>query len=176
MEAHVMVEPHVLGGDERVRHEARQRRERHRRRDAPVDAVERPDALRRAARTGQKNGRRAPGVAHQLARETPFEDEKIDRRGDRCDPDQRRDRDHPSRQTKEGGYKKPPAKKPAYKKPAYKKPPAKKAKSVISRAVETIRDTASSIGSSVTSYLPSGGGSTSGEGGPDVATTGGKSQ
>ena len=97
IDADVMVEPHVLGGDERVRHEARQRRERHRRGDAPVDAVERPDAPRRAAPAGQKDGRRAPGVAHQLARETPIEDEKIDRRRDQRDPDQRRDRDHPSR-------------------------------------------------------------------------------
>ena len=54
-------------------------------------------------------------------------------------------------------------------------------KSVISRAVETIRGTASSIGSSVSSYLPtggssSGGGTSSGGGSPDVATTGGKNQ
>ena len=100
VDADVVAEAHVLRGDERVRHEARQRRERHRRRDAPVDAVERPDALRRAARTGQKNGRRAPGVAHQLARETPIEDEKIDGRSEQRDPDQRRARDHPSRQAK----------------------------------------------------------------------------
>ena len=55
-------------------------------------------------------------------------------------------------------------------------------KSVISRAVETIRGTASSIGSSVSSYLPTGGGGTSGGGtssgggNPDVATNGGKNQ
>src|SRR6266498_3869735 len=83
--------------------------------------------------------------------------------------------------SKKGGTKKAPAKKASYRKPAppkkkpappkkkpappkkkvaYKKPPSKKGgskkggKSVISRAVETIRGTASSIGSSVSSYLP----------------------
>jgi hypothetical protein len=46
--------------------------------------------------------------------------------------------------------------------------------------VETIRETASTIGSSVSGYLPTGGGSSSGGtssgGGTDVDTSGGKNE
>src|ERR1051326_9552074 len=60
--------------------------------------------------------------------------------------------------SKKGGSKKAtPSKKGGAKKAPSKKGGSKKSKSVISKAVQTIRETASSIGGAVTSYLPGGG-------------------
>ena len=68
----------VLSGQEGVRDVRGNRLQRDRRGNAPVDAVERGHAHRRAACGGNDERRRAPGMVYELARETAIEDEEID--------------------------------------------------------------------------------------------------
>ena len=78
IDADVMMKADVLGGEKRVRDVRGNRLQRDRRRDAPVDAVERGHAHRRAARGGDDDRRRAPGMVHELAREPAIQDEEVD--------------------------------------------------------------------------------------------------
>ena len=79
IDADVMVKANILGGQERARYVIRHFCNRHWRSGAPVHAVERCHAHRRRMRLRDDDGGRAPRVVDELARQTPVEDEDVDR-------------------------------------------------------------------------------------------------